>query len=71
MQKSLPEVGDVHINGIVNVSGFMEYFVLQNTRLNLVMSMSNVLAEGLSYLEKAAGRRRPHLSPIQKMTGRL
>lgn len=71
VQKNLPEVGDVHINGIVNVSGFMEYFVLQNTRLNLVMSMSNVLAEGLLHLEKAAGWLRPHLSPIQKITGRM
>ncbi|MCY7789340.1 spore protease YyaC [Bacillus haynesii] len=70
VQKSLPEVGHVHINGIVNVSGFMEYFVLQNTRLNLVMSMANVLADGLSHLEKAEWQRR-HVSPIQRMTGRM
>ena len=51
--KDLPEIGDVHINGIVNVSGFMEYFVLQNTRLHLVMSMANVLAEGLQLTDKS------------------
>ncbi|NPC94880.1 spore protease YyaC [Bacillus sp. WMMC1349] len=55
VRKDLPEVGHVHINGIVNVSGFMEYFVLQNTRLNLVMSMATVLSEGLAHLEKTAG----------------
>ncbi|MBO0518398.1 spore protease YyaC, partial [Streptomyces beijiangensis] len=70
VQKSLPEVGHVHINGIVNVSGFMEYFVLQNTRLNLVMSMANVLADGLSHLEKTGSQRR-HVSPIERMTGRM
>ncbi len=55
VQKDLPEIGDVHINGIVNVSGFMEYFVLQNTRLHLVMSMANVLAEGLQLTDKSEG----------------
>ncbi|MED1742005.1 spore protease YyaC [Bacillus swezeyi] len=71
VQKSLPEVGHVHINGIVNVSGFMEYFVLQNTRLNLVMSMANVLAEGLSHLEKSSGWQQRHVTPIQRLTGRM
>jgi putative sporulation protein YyaC len=47
VNKQLPEVGDIHITGIVNVSGFMEYFVLQNTRLSLVMNMAEVITEGL------------------------
>jgi putative sporulation protein YyaC len=47
VNKSLPEVGDIHITGIVNVSGFMEYFVLQNTRLNLVLNMAKTIANGL------------------------
>ncbi|BBP93587.1 hypothetical protein BsIDN1_72050 [Bacillus safensis] len=51
-KKELPEVGDIHINGIVNVSGFMEYFVLQNTRLHLVMSMANTLSESLSHIDQ-------------------
>ncbi|MFK2826566.1 spore protease YyaC [Bacillus sp. B190/17] len=48
VKKELPEVGDAHITGIVNVSGFMEFFVLQNTRLHLVMSMARVIAEGIA-----------------------
>ncbi|WP_243387217.1 spore protease YyaC [Bacillus kexueae] len=47
VNKVLPEVGDMHITGIVNVSGFMEFFVLQNTRLHLVMSMAEVISESL------------------------
>lgn len=47
VNKSLPEVGDIHITGIVNVGGFMEYFVLQNTRLNLVLNMAKTIANGL------------------------
>lgn len=47
VNKDLPAVGDFHITGIVNVSGFMEFFVLQNTRLNLVLKMAKVIANGI------------------------
>jgi putative sporulation protein YyaC len=47
VNKELPEVGDMHITGIVNVSGFMEFFVLQNTRLNLVLRMAKTIAAGI------------------------
>ncbi|WP_174734656.1 spore protease YyaC [Mesobacillus harenae] len=47
VNKELPEVGNVHITGIVNVSGFMEFFVLQNTRLNLVLKMAKAIANGI------------------------
>lgn len=47
VNKELPQVGDIHITGIVNVSGFMEFFVLQNTRLNLVMKMAKTISNGL------------------------
>jgi putative sporulation protein YyaC len=47
LKKQLPPVGDAHITGIVNVSGYMEYFVLQNTRLNLVMQIADAIAESL------------------------
>ncbi|MEY2195283.1 spore protease YyaC [Neobacillus sp. BF23-41] len=47
VNKELPAVGDIHITGIVNVSGFMEFFVLQNTRLNLVMRMAKTIANGI------------------------
>ncbi|UQD53708.1 spore protease YyaC [Bacillus methanolicus] len=48
VNKELPPVGDIHITGIVNVSGFMEFFVLQNTRLNLVLKMAKTIADGIS-----------------------
>lgn len=47
VKKELPPVGDLYITGNVNVGGFMEYFVLQNTRLSLVMDMARVIASGL------------------------
>ncbi|MGE5703044.1 MAG: spore protease YyaC [Clostridia bacterium] len=60
VKKELPPVGAFHITGIVNVGGFMEYFVLQNTRLFLVMRMAEVIATSLlyadSYLAKSEKR---------------
>ncbi len=47
VNKNLPAIGDIYISGIVNVGGFMEYFVLQNTRLSLVMKMAENIAAGL------------------------
>lgn len=58
VQKSLPEFGDYTLTGVVNVSGFMEYFVLQNTRLGIVMRMSDVVVSALlASLHKLALRR--------------
>jgi putative sporulation protein YyaC len=47
VRKKLPPVGDLYIAGVVNVGGFMEYMVLQNTRLALVMKMARVIATGI------------------------
>lgn len=47
VHKTLPDVGHIHITGIVNVAGFMEFFVLQNTRLHIVMELADVIAEGI------------------------
>jgi putative sporulation protein YyaC len=47
VNKSLPPVGDIHLTGIVNVGGFMEYLVLQNTRLSVVMGMAEVIADAM------------------------
>ncbi|WP_028608680.1 spore protease YyaC [Paenibacillus harenae] len=47
VNKELPPVGDIHLTGIVNVGGFMEYFVLQNTRLHLVMKMADIISLSL------------------------
>ncbi|NLK91259.1 MAG: spore protease YyaC, partial [Clostridiales bacterium] len=49
VNKSLPAVGDISITGIVNLSGYMEYLVLQNTRLSLVMKMADTLVESIKY----------------------
>jgi len=46
--KELPPVGDLHIKGIVNVGGFMEYMVLQNTRLSLVMKMADEIVQAIT-----------------------
>lgn len=48
VNKNLAEVGASHIVGVVNVGGFMEYFVLQNTRLSLVMRMADVITEAIA-----------------------
>jgi len=47
VNKSLPAVGDIYSTGVVNVAGFMEYFVLQNTRLGLVVKMAKIMAQGI------------------------
>jgi len=43
VQKELPEVGEIHLTGIVNINGFMQYMVLQNTRLGIVWLMSETI----------------------------
>ena len=48
VNKNLPPVGHFHITGIVNVGGFMEYFVLQNTRLSMVMKMAKLITNGIA-----------------------
>lgn len=47
VNKNLPSVGDFHITGVVNVGGFMEYVVLQNTRLYTVMRMVDIISLGI------------------------
>lgn len=48
VNKQLPSVGHYHIIGVVNVAGFMEHVVLQNTRLSLVIQMADVITEALT-----------------------
>lgn len=47
VKKRLPSVGDLHIAGVVNVGGFMEHMVLQNTRLNLVVRMAQTISAAI------------------------
>lgn len=50
LNKNLPPVGDISIMGFVNISGFMDFLTLQNTRLYIVMSMADFLANGIRYV---------------------
>lgn len=47
VHKTLPAVGDISVSGVVNVGGFMEIQVLQNTRLSIVMKMSQVIVNSI------------------------
>lgn len=47
LKKVLPEVGDFHISAVVNVGGFLEQMVLQNTRLYVVYKMADLIARSL------------------------
>jgi len=47
VNKKLSPIGNLSITGIVNMSGFMEYLILQNTRLSLVMKMADVISYSL------------------------
>ena len=40
LKKQLPSVGNMFITGIVNIGGYMDFVILQNTRLSVVMDMS-------------------------------
>ncbi|GGA70327.1 spore protease YyaC [Ornithinibacillus halotolerans] len=52
LNKPLPSIGDIHITGVVNISGFMEYSVLQNTRLSIVVEMAKKIADLLETIDK-------------------
>lgn len=47
VNKSLEPVGNMNITGLVNVGGFMEYSVLQSTRLNIVIQLADVISMSL------------------------
>lgn len=56
MNKALPPVGDLSITGIVNISGALEFMVLQNTRLHVVMTLADVISKGIyHFILKAVG----------------
>ncbi|WP_373894374.1 spore protease YyaC [Virgibacillus natechei] len=51
LNKPLPAIGDMHITGVVNISGFMEQAILQNTRLSVVTDMANKIASLLDTID--------------------
>lgn len=50
VNKDLEPVGDMHVTGIVNFGGFMDFLVLQNTRLSIVMKMADLVSMGIRYV---------------------
>lgn len=50
VNKELAPVGDMFVTGIVNMGGFMDFLVLQNTRLNVVMKMADFISTGIRYV---------------------
>lgn len=59
VNKELAPVGDMYVTGIVNFGGFMDFLVLQNTRLFVVMKIADLISSGIRYvvwkLEKDRG----------------
>lgn len=47
VKKKLPPIGDLSVKGIVNIGGYMESSVLQNTRLHVTASIADKIARGL------------------------
>jgi hypothetical protein len=40
----------MYVTGIVNFGGLMDFLVLQNTRLSIVMKMADLVASGIKYV---------------------
>lgn len=59
LNKNLPPIGDLYITGIVNISGSLEFMVLQNTRLYVVMKIADCISSGIyhSILKTIGGRK--------------
>jgi len=49
VDKDLPCVGDIHITGIVNLSGMLNHMLLQTTRLDQVMNLADFICIGMRY----------------------
>lgn len=59
VNKNLPPVGNLSITGVVNISGAMEFMVLQNTRLYNVMQLADLISRGIyhSILKTYGGKK--------------
>ncbi|MGM9986864.1 MAG: spore protease YyaC [Bacillaceae bacterium] len=51
VNKKLPPVGNIHLTGTVNIAGYMEHVILQNTRLSLVMKMANSVSKAVKIVD--------------------
>lgn len=50
VKKKLPEVGDIHITGIVNSAGLMDNILLQTTHLATIMTLADIIADAFILL---------------------
>ncbi|HHV95182.1 MAG TPA: spore protease YyaC [Clostridiaceae bacterium] len=50
LKKELKPVGNIHVVGIVNLGGFMDFLILQNTRLFLVMKMVDFISSAIKHV---------------------
>lgn len=59
VNKDLPSIGNLSITGIVNISGALEFMVLQNTRLFTVMQLAELISNGIyhSVLKSIGGKK--------------
>jgi putative sporulation protein YyaC len=57
--KSLPEVGDISITGIVNFGGFMDFLTLQNTRLSTVITLAEIISKIIHITMRKISRETP------------
>lgn len=64
VNKRLPPIGDMSISGIVNVGGYLEFIVLQNTRLSLVMKMAKLIAQSIYFAACHCTRLRAASFPV-------
>lgn len=62
LNKQLPGVGDIHLSAVVNISGFMEYMVLQNTRLHIVMQLARKISDSLYQLDQLLSMNTPKIT---------
>lgn len=46
----MPEVGDIHITGIVNTAGIMDNILLQTTHLATIMTLADIIADAFIML---------------------
>ena len=47
VQKSLSPIGDISVTGVVGTAGFLEQFSLQTTRLSSVMTLGDIITQGI------------------------
>ena len=68
LNKALPYIGDISITSVVNISGFMEHSILQNTRLSFVMDMARNMAMLLESIDsRMVYSHLPTILPVEQL----